>query len=93
MVMCSFNGTYLAGPGSTTPPQASSREGVSKLVQPQHAAACRSVPQHAAACRSTFFLELHMGVLKHAAACRSVPQHAAACRSEPKFSHGGLFLS
>ena len=49
-----------------------------KLVQPQHAAACRSMPQHAAACSSTFFLELHMGVLKHAAACRSVPQHAAA---------------
>ena len=40
-------------------------------------------PQHAAACRSTFFLELHMGVLKH----------AAACRSEPKFSHGGLFIT
>ena len=55
---------------------------VAKLVQPQHAAACRSMPQHAVACRSTFFLELHMGVLKH----------AAACRSEPKFSHGGLFF-
>ena len=47
-----------------------------KLVQPQHAAACRSMPQHAAACRSTCFLELHMGVLKHAAACRSMPQRA-----------------
>ena len=56
---------------------------VTKLVQPQHAAACRSMPQRAAACRSTFFSELHMGVLKH----------AAACRSEPKFSHGGLFFS
>ena len=30
----------------------------------------------AAACRSTFFLELHMGVLKHAAACRRMPQRA-----------------
>ena len=38
-------------------------------------------PQHAAACRSTFFLELHMGVLKHAAACRRMPQHAAASQN------------
>ena len=30
-----------------------------KLVQPQHATACRSMPQHAAACRSACFLELH----------------------------------
>ena len=44
---------------------------VTKLVQPQHAAACRS----------TCFLELHMGVLKHAAACRSMPQHAAASQN------------
>ena len=28
-------------------------------------------PQHAAACRSTLFLELHMGVLKHAAASQN----------------------
>jgi hypothetical protein len=46
----------------------------SKHLQPQHAAACRSMPQHAAACRSALFGQLQVGVLKHAAACRSMPQ-------------------
>ena len=55
----------------------------SKLVQPQHAAACRSMPQH------LFFGAAHGGF----EACRSMPQHAAACRSDPKFSRGGLFFS
>ena len=54
-----------------------------KLVQPQHAAACRSMPQH------LFFGAAHGGF----EACRSMPQHAAACRSDPKFSRGGLFFS
>ena len=56
----------------------------SKLVQPQHAAACRSMPQHAAACRSMpqhlFFGAAHGGF----EACRSMPQRAAACRSMPQ---------
>ena len=54
-----------------TPSFFAHRSLVCKLVQPQHAASCRS----------TFFLELHMGVLKHAAACRRMPQHAAASQN------------
>ena len=38
-------------------------------------------PQHAAACRSTRFLELHIGVLKHAAACRSIHFFEFMCLS------------
>ena len=51
---------------------------LSKLVQPQHAAACRSMPQH------LFFGAAHGGF----EACRSMPQHAAACRSTRNFSEG-----
>ena len=40
----------------------------------------------AAACHSTFFLELHMGVLKHAAACRSIHFFAFMCLSALLFS-------
>ena len=44
---------------------------VTKLVQPQHAAACRSMPQH------LFFGAAHGGF----EACRSMPQHAAASQN------------
>ena len=46
--------------GRTPPPPArQAGQPTPKLVQPQHAATCRSMPQHAAACRSACFLELH----------------------------------
>ena len=55
----------------------------------QQLVADSSNPHHqasaTAACRSTFFLELHMGVLKHAAACRSMPQRAKIFTWRPFF--------
>jgi hypothetical protein len=65
----------------------------SKHLQPQHAAACRSMPQHAAACRSMPQRPFWPTAGGGFEACRSMPQHAAACRSMPQpFPLSDFFL-